>query len=1016
MTIDGGEQGAGVVWGAGPRALEALLLEDLAAALEAGRRRGRWPRPIRVVVPSSGLRDHLSRALLERVGHALIGIRFQTLDSAVEEILGDAGQDLGPPWLYAMTVRAAAAREVALARTLGDLEDGYAAVIGVVDDLLDAGFTRAHAAFVIERLHEWGSPHERARAVALVRVAAAIEVEVSTGSLGHRSARLTRAAEILRDDPAALEGAPVFLHGFADATGAQLDFLEALQHASEARLYLDASASRFGERLRMRLAGSPEAPPLRLERAPEVTLSVLRDPEAEARAAVEWACHQLDAGAIPERVGIVVRDLSTHRFALRRQLRRAGVPFSGAGLGGATSEARRIQALLQFHEQAGRIAPEVWLGITDAWSGLALRAADARDACHVLGWVQLQAVADASTPARHVALPARRGFVSGELGHVERRIVSREEIAAIQACARASLEVLASASREAPFEERVAESEALLDALGWLPADPLRLRLRAALPSASQVGPRPIPRADWRRLLGRCWGEIGFEPLGGAGGGVQVLGVMDARARSFDALRVIGMNRGLFPRSVGEDALLPDRLRQALRDVLPDLPVKREGHEEERFLFEQLLGAAPVVTLSRASQRSDGRPASPSPLLERCVEADTGPGSPPPPEPSRPEPAAPSQGAWWEALSIEASRERGILGLDALSPAALAGRRAAVTALDFGRRGDPLPPHLGVVGPVRGEDDPRRQDPSITLLEALAKCPWRAFLGRLLRLEPVPDARAALPAGRDARLLGNVVHRALETVCDPDASRPWPASLETSALREAARRELRSAGVALPGYERALAARAHAYVEVARRLDEAQAAEIREVECDRSVELALPSGSRRVRFRADRADASSVASSGPGEERLRFTDWKTGKTPAHQARAESRAAEHHKRLRRGELLQAHAYAREGEGRFVYLDPELEDEMRVLTAQVEGEQRQAFEASVDTLFLALDAGLFFPRLREPDRDEEPGTCRFCEWKQACARGDSGARARLQRWAEREDGVGGALWRLPVADRT
>src|SRR5207244_12259578 len=72
-----------------------------------------------------------------------------------------------------------------------------------------------------------------------------------------------------------------------------------------------------------------------------------------------------------------------------------------------------------------------------------------------------------------------------------------------------------------------------------------------------------------------------------------------------------------------------------------------------------------------------------------------------------------------------------------------------------------LGPFLGAVGPARGALDPRRLAPSVTQLEGIARCPWQAFLSRLLGLEPTPDAQGALPAARDRRRLGNVVHGVL---------------------------------------------------------------------------------------------------------------------------------------------------------------------------------------------------------------------------------------------------------------
>ena len=87
-----------------------------------------------------------------------------------------------------------------------------------------------------------------------------------------------------------------------------------------------------------------------------------------------------------------------------------------------------------------------------------------------------------------------------------------------------------------------------------------------------------------------------------------MLSVIEARARSFDHLFLLGLNRDSFPRQVREDPLLPDRLRQAIeRDVLPQIPIKRIGFDEERYLFAQLLSSARQVTLSWQACDDDGK-------------------------------------------------------------------------------------------------------------------------------------------------------------------------------------------------------------------------------------------------------------------------------------------------------------------------------------------------------------------------------------------------------------------------
>ena len=49
-----------------------------------------------------------------------------------------------------------------------------------------------------------------------------------------------------------------------------------------------------------------------------------------------------------------------------------------------------------------------------------------------------------------------------------------------------------------------------------------------------------------------------------------MLGVMEARGRTFQNLYVLGMNRGVFPRSIVEDPLFSDSLRARLRACKQD--------------------------------------------------------------------------------------------------------------------------------------------------------------------------------------------------------------------------------------------------------------------------------------------------------------------------------------------------------------------------------------------------------------------------------------------------------------
>ena len=269
---------------------------------------------------------------------------------------------------------------------------------------------------------------------------------------------------------------------------------------------------------------------------------------------------------------------------------------------------------------------------------------------------------------------------------------------------------------------------------------------------------------------------------------MQVLDATEARGRCFERLFVIGLARDAFPRSPREDPLLPDGLREQVRVLLPEVPIKKLGLDEERFLFAELLASAPRVTLSWPLASEDGRPCARSGFVERLRWGGVfeGPSAReargslrlrtarcrtwPSQEhccarPSRPA-GAPRRGP--------APALRGIAGeLLALGPDfeadAIAEARLAVLREMEGefQRALPLGPYFGFVGTQRSARDPRAAPLHVTTLERLARCGWQTLLERLLRLEAPPDAGGALP-GIDNRLLGSEVHqRSTSSFRDP---------------------------------------------------------------------------------------------------------------------------------------------------------------------------------------------------------------------------------------------------------
>lgn len=868
-----------------------------------------------------------------------------------------------------------------------------------------------------------------------------------------------------------------------------------------------AFTRRFLERLSV-VAGV-EVEEVQVDAPAPVRLATLSSPGAGAEAhAVARRIQALldrqtrETGAPrPETIGVLARSLDPehpYATALRRHFTHLGVPFSGVetgpgGSGPLLPEGRRVRALLEILRRGEAVPTDRWLdacwneaeGTTPSFTGLEIRLA-----FRTLGAARLRDAArvhPGRIPARGLPLPIRQGLGPEEgegsaddgderLGEAPRRRVPAPALRAATRSAARLVERLhtwpgratsagrPAAATRAPLAAHLRHLRALLqEELGWrteragddskkaeAEARPLAAaleRLEKETPGGFELGyDELVP------LLEAALRDVGRDRLGGAGAGVALLDVTEARSRTFEHLFVVGLNRGVFPRPIREDPLLADDLRELVTfHTLPDLPVKRRGFDEERHLFAQLLAAAPEVTLSWQSVSDDGSPNPRSPLLDRIEDL---PAPEAEAEPSGPRPAAEHAVAaglagdrnafeallpialtevWSGALaddSSEASRSTPF----ALDPAAVAATHRAIldemdpdlsTPEDRARRRG-LGPYFGFVGPSTAAGDPRGADLWVTTLERLAACPWQTFLGRVLRFEPTPDPLQALP-GLDPLLLGSTVHGALEEVVqralpEPHAESleeadarepeevPWPEPDELEAiLRRRAAALLAAEGIALPGLERALAAAARPFVEAAHQAEwHPRAPAVLAAEVSGSVRVEDAAGAPRLlRFRADRVDRM-VDRRFPG---LRLTDYKTGRPVSDAVRQKTRDEHFLRQVEAGERLQAVAYAlatggplpsmHAGQGRYVFLRPELPPEQREFG--VWGSHVpfvDAFTAAARATIAAWDRGTFFPRLVEPDRDEEPRRCSWCPVREACPRGDSGARRRLAAWAERK----------------
>ena len=1023
----------GVVTVRGPRAAEARLERRLEAL--APRSPHDLARPVRVVVPSQGLRLHLAARLVR--GGAVAGVVVQTLYGLALEVLERAGERSSPgESTYEVLVRRRAGREPVLRQALDHLEDGYGGVAASVRDLLDAGLEPAHADAAVDQLRALaGGAVARpvaARAEALVRVAAVAAAEAEALGASRTSTLLRRAAELIADRPdEVLPARAVLVSGFADATAVAADLVEALVRHRGAEVLLDRpldpvdgseAAGEYGAPFARRLDGlaqaageeaAPDPAPLRCVAAADV--------DAEARAALEWASDLLARGAVAERVGIVARDPGRFATPLRRHADRLGVPLSGLGARVPAGAARgRCLALAEVLRQGGRTPVDVWLQAVSPAStpvealGLAMR-------CLGAGRLEEAASLKPRTfPSAGVVLPVLAGWDEGEEGESRsrRRLLPRPELERWVRRARAATRTARGWRRLAAVEVHLEASLALAGAIG-AGDDAGQVAAGALRAAAADLPPGfPLDRDEWLLLAARALEVAGTEPLGGLGGGVQVLGAMEARGRTFLHLWLLGLNRDLFPRTVREDPLLPDEVRERLRDVLPELPVKRHGWDEERYLLAELAAAAEVEVTASWHGSERGALLAPSPFVDRLDPSrELRSAAPPAAAPGGAQPAieravaaglAGDRDAWQATLAVAVGEGRSRAGVASsrVPPAELAAaRRELVDELDPERPRPGLGPFSGLVGRVSGGVDPRRRDPAVTTLEAVARCPWQAFLSRVLRLALPPDPLFALPSA-PASLVGTVVHRVLEQVVRSAVGRPesldealgrsparapWPErraleEMVTSAARDAAQQVgLESSGV-VPMLEVLVLP----LLESAREADWSAGEGPPAIAVELTTVVAAARGGRRLTLRADRVDRDG--------DRLSLTDYKTGRGIRQAALAGE--------VGRGTMLQGVAYAlvAGGAGRYLYLDPDPKraPAREVVALASDAELVGAFERSVEVLSAAHEEGSFPPRVAKAGSDRRGDWCTTCDVAQACLLEDSSYRRRLVEWQREEPG--------------
>jgi ATP-dependent helicase/DNAse subunit B len=415
---------------------------------------------------------------------------------------------------------------------------------------------------------------------------------------------------------------PVFLYGFDDLTGNQLELLEALAAAAEVTLAVSfeqrqvfAGRSRLVERLREPAAeetaaaavagntenpllfhlerelGEPGAPPV--ESGAGISLLCSAGPRGEAEAIAARVGRLLYEGVDPEEIAIVLRDPARRGPSIARVLESYGIataleaelPVAATGVGGA------LIALLEAEHGGGR-------------------------ADDLLRWLRGPSGARPSG-VDWLERAVRRGRVRGATEALElwceRREIPRDMALLREADGDRFLSVLADTTRRmaARFVERDEEE-------GPWPSGTARTELRVAaevsgalLELADLGSPFPTPTELIAFLR-----ETRFRPWSGpVNGRVRIADPRRLRALRFDHVAIGSLQDGEFPRRGGSEPFLSDALRDSL-----GLDPRRDEETEERYLFYTSISLARrSLTLAYRESDEAGAAEARSPLIDEVL-------------------------------------------------------------------------------------------------------------------------------------------------------------------------------------------------------------------------------------------------------------------------------------------------------------------------------------------------------------------------------------------------------------
>lgn len=790
------------------------LREAIAAA-----KQGDLLRPVTVAVPSNYAGLSLRRAL-GATEQGVIGVRFVVLPR-VAELLGSPALAAGgkrplSDAVRAEVVRAALAAEPGIfeevrdhAATERSLELTFAELRRSPEEALGALERQSErAAHVVRLFREYRRGAEGyydEEDLALSAAAAVREGSAALRDIGHVIVFLPR-----RLSPAEQE----MLHALAGA--GLLTVIIGLTGEDEADGLARAIASRLEPFLGA--AAVESVAPL----SARAHVLVAADAEEEVRSVVRLAMRRLREGVPLHRMAVLYRAVQPYALLAQEQLRAAEIEFNGPGTQtlAQTVAGRALLGLFRVRESGFR--RDV---VMDWLSSAPILEEESGQAAPAQRWDALSRAAGVvrGLPQWESRLQAHKRSLEKELADLE--LLEEASEGRIQGL-RGDLDHV---ERLRAFVWELGRLLEPPEAQGW-PDFAARARrlLDRYLGGEGRLGGWPVPEIEsYRRILNMLESLAALRDIratvdesvflravsreleatagreGKFGNGIFLGRIADAIGADFDVVFVLGMTEGLMPPRDRDDPLLPDDERAAAGEEVP-LRTGRRVEERSAYLAALASASERYFVYSRADLRGQRGKLPSQWLLEEAsrLEGRTLFASDMDPPPSRDwctvvpsfhgalrdgiEPASPQE---YDMRSLLRWSESGRAVLEhylALGEAALRSGLAAEIARRTARltAWDGLIEGIEVPGPSRG------RPASATALETWAACPFRYFLGNVLRVAETEKPEDVLTLS--ARDRGSLIHAALERFIRSTAPRrspdePWSAD-ERALLLEIGRR------------------------------------------------------------------------------------------------------------------------------------------------------------------------------------------------------------------------------------